>query len=234
MALPITVTYTFGGQTSAIPLSYLDSNFTTVVNGVNGIGNGANALSNVAITGGSITGITDLAVADGGTGRSSLTAYAVLAGGTTNTGGIQSIAVGTAGQVLMSNGAGALASMQSQSLSITYVVDGGGNTVATGVAGDLIVPFAATIQDVTLLADQSGNVVIDIWKAPLASYPPTSANSIVGNAKPTITSNTYSQSSTLTGWTANISANDTLRYNVDSAANISRVTISLKCIRTSA
>lgn len=58
MALPISVTYTFATATSAIPLSQLDANFTTVVNGVNGIGNGTNALSNVLITGGTIDGAT--------------------------------------------------------------------------------------------------------------------------------------------------------------------------------
>ena len=56
---------------------------------------------------------TDVAVADGGTGASSLTAYAVLCGGTTSTGAVQPIAsVGTAGHVLTSNGAGALPTFQ--------------------------------------------------------------------------------------------------------------------------
>lgn len=56
---------------------------------------------------------TDLTVANGGTGRSSHTAYAVLCGGTTTTGAQQSIAgVGTSGQVLTSNGAGALPTFQ--------------------------------------------------------------------------------------------------------------------------
>jgi hypothetical protein len=88
MALPITIPNTFATETNNIPLSDLDDNFTTVANGVNGIGNGTNSLanvaitggtltnvtanvvsiSNVAVTGGTITGITDLAVADGGTG----------------------------------------------------------------------------------------------------------------------------------------------------------------------
>jgi len=52
MSLPISVTYTFATATSSIPLSQLDANFTTVVNGINGIGNGTNALANVNITGG--------------------------------------------------------------------------------------------------------------------------------------------------------------------------------------
>jgi hypothetical protein len=58
MALPITIPNTFAGATSAIPLSQLDNNFTTVVNGINGIGNGTNSLANVSITGGSIANVT--------------------------------------------------------------------------------------------------------------------------------------------------------------------------------
>lgn len=55
----------------------------------------------------------DLTVANGGTGRSTSTAYAVLCGGTTDTGAQQSVAsLGTANQVLTSNGAGALPTFQ--------------------------------------------------------------------------------------------------------------------------
>jgi hypothetical protein len=54
-----------------------------------------------------------LPVAAGGTGATSATAYAVQCGGTTSTGAHQSIAsVGTTGQVLTSNGAGALPTFQ--------------------------------------------------------------------------------------------------------------------------
>jgi hypothetical protein len=60
------------------------------------------AKSAVDITGGTIVGITDLAVADGGTGRSTLTANAVLVGNGTS--GINSVAPGTSGNVLTSNG----------------------------------------------------------------------------------------------------------------------------------
>jgi hypothetical protein len=54
-----------------------------------------------------------LPVVAGGTGVTSATAYAVLCGGTTSTGPFQSIAsVGTSGQILTSNGAGALPTFQ--------------------------------------------------------------------------------------------------------------------------
>lgn len=60
------------------------------------------------------TGVTGtLPVANGGTGATTQTAYAVLCGGTTSTGAYQSVAsVGTSGQVLTSNGAGALPTFQ--------------------------------------------------------------------------------------------------------------------------
>lgn len=60
-----------------------------------------------------VSGGTDVIVADGGTGVSSLTAYAVICGGTTTTNPVQSIAgVGTSGQVLTSNGPAALPTFQ--------------------------------------------------------------------------------------------------------------------------
>lgn len=57
-------------------------------------------------------GGTDVPVTDGGLGVSSLTAYAPIFGGTTSTGAVQSGTVGSTGQVLTSNGAGALPTFQ--------------------------------------------------------------------------------------------------------------------------
>ena len=55
MALPITIPNQFANASAAIPLANLDANFTTVVDAINGIGNGTEALANVNITGGTIT-----------------------------------------------------------------------------------------------------------------------------------------------------------------------------------
>jgi hypothetical protein len=60
--------------------------------------------NNVTITGGSITGITDLAVADGGTGASTFTANSVVLGNGTSSLAGNMIAPGTSGNVLTSNG----------------------------------------------------------------------------------------------------------------------------------
>jgi len=58
----------------------------------------------VAITGGTITGITDLTVADGGTGASSITANSVILGNGTSALSGNLIAPSTSGNVLTSNG----------------------------------------------------------------------------------------------------------------------------------
>ena len=64
-----------------------------------------------------------LTVAQGGTGLATMTAYAVLTGGTTSTGALQQVSgVGTSGQVLTSNGAAQLPTWQTASAA-TDVTD---------------------------------------------------------------------------------------------------------------
>jgi len=116
--------------------------------------------------------------------------------------------------------------------SLTFIIDGGGSAITTGQKGHLEIPFACTIQRVTMLADQSGSIVVDIWKDTYANFPPTDADSITASAPPTISSAQKSQDSTLTGWTKSISSGDILAFNVDSCATITRVTISLKVEKT--
>lgn len=111
---------------------------------------------------------------------------------------------------------------------IAFVIDGGGAPITTGVKGDVHIPFACTIQEATLLADQTGSIVVDIWKDTYTAYPPTVADSITASAKPTLSSAIKSTNTTLTGWTTAIPADSTLRYNVDSVSTVTRVTVSLK------
>lgn len=117
--------------------------------------------------------------------------------------------------------------------SISFVIDGGGAAITTGVVGDLLVPYACTISKATLQADQSGSIVVDIWKLAFAtSTPPTVANTITASALPTLSSAQSKQDTTLTGWTTSVSANDQFRFNVNSATTVQRVTLSLECDKT--
>lgn len=116
--------------------------------------------------------------------------------------------------------------------TITYVIDGGGAAITTGLKGYLEIPFACTIDRWTLLADQSGSIVVDIWKDSYANAPPLIADVITASAKPTISTATKAQSTTLTGWTATIAAGDVLAFNVNSVTGIQRVTLSLRVRKT--
>lgn len=119
-----------------------------------------------------------------------------------------------------------------KTLTITFIIDGGGSAITTGQKGHLRIPFACTISRVTMLADQSGSIVVDIWKDTYNNFPPTDADSIAASAVPTITTAQKSEDSTLTGWTTALSADDILAFNVDSCTTITRVIISLKVVKT--
>lgn len=116
--------------------------------------------------------------------------------------------------------------------TLLFIIDGGGSVISTGVKGDIVVDFAATIQAVVLSADQSGSIVVDVWKTTYAGAPPTVANTITAAAKPTLSSAQKSRDATLTGWTTAIAAGDVIRFNVDSVATLTKCTVALKVLKT--
>lgn len=116
--------------------------------------------------------------------------------------------------------------------SATVVIDGGGDVISTGVKGDIVFPYKCEIVEWTLLSSDgtpiSGSIQIDLWKDTYANFAPTVADTITASAKPTISSSTKGQSSTLTGWTTTMDAGSILRVNVDSVTSLQRVTLVLK------
>tara|TARA_R110000796_G_scaffold145458_1_gene262065 strand:+ start:421 stop:1227 length:807 start_codon:yes stop_codon:yes gene_type:complete len=105
--LTVTGSTTLAAATGVTPITADNSTkvattaYVKAITGTLGTMSSQNATS-VAITGGTIAGITDLTVADGGTGQSTLAANAVLVGNGTS--GINSVAPSTSGNVLTSNG----------------------------------------------------------------------------------------------------------------------------------
>ncbi len=116
--------------------------------------------------------------------------------------------------------------------TVGITIDGGGSAITTGIKGYVECPFAGTIVQATLLLDQSGSIVIDVWKDTYANYPPTDADSITAAAPPTVSTATKSQDSTLTGWTTTVTAGDIFGFNVDSITTATRATLILKINRT--
>lgn len=111
-------------------------------------------------------------VAGGGTGVTSNTAYAVLCGGTTSTNPVQSIAsVGTSGQVLTSNGAGALPTFQTpaggsvlvQSKQVMYTTV---TNLTTFIPWDNTIPQNTEGQEIitlTITPQSASNILVFNW-----------------------------------------------------------------------
>jgi hypothetical protein len=88
-------------------------------------------LTSPTINGGTITGITDLAVADGGTGASSFTANNVLLGNGTSS--FQTVAPGSSGNLLASNGTTWASTAVSLGINAQVFTGNGTFTIPAGV-----------------------------------------------------------------------------------------------------
>jgi hypothetical protein len=92
--------------------------------------------------------------------------------------------------------------------------------------------YAGEILEYTLLADQTGSIVIDIWKDSYSNYPPTSGDSICATNKVTLATGIKNTDSTLTSWTKTFSAGDVFAFNIDSISSITNINFTLKVQKT--
>ena len=119
-----------------------------------------------------------------------------------------------------------------------FVIDGTGLAVTSGFKGVLQAPYYGTISQATLLADQTGTIVVNVYKCTQLQYDggvthPTVGDKITSSTPPTITGSTKSQDNTLSGWTTIFNAGDIFGFNVDSTSGvIQRVLISLRVTRS--
>lgn len=87
---------------------------------------------------------------------------------------------------------------------------------------------AAYILGVVVLGHEvNGTCTIDIWKDSYANFPPTVADSICASAKPTIGAGRKAIDTTLTGWTRDIAAGDTLTFHLEAVTNFKVVHVYL-------
>ena len=115
----------------------------------------------------------------------------------------------------------------SRTIAIPFIIDGGGNAIATGSKGHLSIPFACTLTGWTILGDQSGSIVVDVKRSTYSGFPTTA--SIAGTDKPTLSSAQKNENlGPLSAWTSTaISAGDVLEFNVSSATTVTRITVTL-------
>lgn len=114
--------------------------------------------------------------------------------------------------------------------TIGITIDGGGSAITTGSKGYISIPYSCTINSNTIVANATGDIVIDIKKSTYSGFPTTA--SICAAAKPTLAAAQKSTDSTLTGWTTTINSGDIIEFVVDSAATITKATLTLGVTKT--
>lgn len=112
------------------------------------------------------------------------------------------------------------------SKNVGMIIDGGNTAITTGSKGFINVPYACTISEWAVLADQSGSIVVDIKRSTYSEFPTTTSLVGAGN-KPTLSSVQKNQE-TPSSWTdATLDAGDVLEFVVDSVATVTRVSVLL-------
>lgn len=105
---------------------------------------------------------------------------------------------------------------------ITITLDGGGAALTTGAQMVyLSIPVSCTITKWRILADQIGDIVLDIWVEDYAGFPPVVGDSITAAAKPSLSGGVQqtNESSSLGTWITALVAGDVMEINIDSTSS---------------
>jgi hypothetical protein len=183
------------------------------------------------------SGPSIFSVYQGGTGNASFTPYALLAGGTSAASALQQVGLGTSGEVLTSNGTGALPTFQSPT-SVTVIhglsftigdpAASSALTAASTTTDYLTIPFGCTIQAYNLVID-TGTITVKFWDVATGTAIPTSANSI-STSGVGISSGTAIHSTTLSDFTTTtVNADDIMAMNVTAVSGAHYVNGVLQC-----
>jgi len=112
------------------------------------------------------------------------------------------------------------------------IYEGGGVLTTLPKIMHVRLPYAITITGWEIVCNESGSIVIDVWKGTYANFPSTVADTITASAKPTVTTAQKATSTTLTGWTTSLPAGAYVNVNVDSVTSITYALLNLTYTRT--
>ena len=120
----------------------------------------------------------------------------------------------------------ALAAAADLTRTVNYVIDSGSLPMNVGDKGKLSLDVTGVIESVTVLCDQTGDIVFDISKCTFADYP--AFNSITAAQRVQLTNSDKYFDDVLNNWTTTIVAGEILNFSVISVTDIRRLLISLK------
>lgn len=108
------------------------------------------------------------------------------------------------------------------------VFDGLGVALTAGKTVYTTISYACTISAWNMTVD-AGTATVDIWKVATGTAVPTVTNTIVASAAPAVSTGTALHSTTLTGWTTSVTANDVIGLNLKTVATAKLVNLDVQC-----
>jgi hypothetical protein len=212
-----------------------DARYAPLVHAARHGSGGADAVTVTALAG--FPGGTTTFLRADGTFASASGGGAPAAHATTHdTGGVDPITALAASVITTGTLASARLATQHKTRVITFIFGTGSAVITAGQRTSVSCPYTGTFTAARLLvvdaAVTSGSIVIDVWKDSFANFPPTVADTITASAKPTLSSATKSDDTTLTGWSPSVTAGDVLVGIVDSASLVTQVALQLTLVVT--
>lgn len=113
---------------------------------------------------------------------------------------------------------------QFRQLVVEFGLTGSG-ALTTGIKKYIYMSHPILVLGWTILGDQSGSIVIDVWSDTYANFPPTVADTIAGSELPTLTTQQNNQDTGLSTWTNFVPAGNVLAFNVSSVATVNWVSV---------
>lgn len=119
------------------------------------------------------------------------------------------------------------------SFGLAFPIGNGAGEISVGAYEDIEIPFGFSVDGWILeTRDAAGDLVVDVMEGAYADLPLSTADSIAGTEKPTLSSAQKAQDLSLSTWTTNGSAGNWLGWEVISVSGITQATLSLRMTRT--
>lgn len=117
-------------------------------------------------------------------------------------------------------------------VTFEFGINGQGSELEAGAVTEWIyLPYNATITGWVILGDVSGSITFDVWVDALANFPPTVADSIVGDVPPSVTTALKNSGTNLTNWDPDLTTGDVMMVNIDSVSGFTKAKLIIYGVR---
>ena len=187
MAFPVTIPFTFGNLSGIVPASDLDTNFSNLVTGLNGINNGSYPLTAASITGTSSWAGSPITITYGGTGLTSTPTNGQLLIGNGSGYTLSTLTAGSG--IVITNTVGGITIASTPTGTVTSVNVSGGSTGFTMSGGPITSSGTITMSGTLNVANggtglatlTSGSLMVGAGTGPVNFIAPGTAGNFLGS-----------------------------------------------------